>query len=62
MLPQLQRALFLIKIGSLAGKEQVPVYLMAVKVRAVNAGEPGDTTNGYPAAAAHAGAINHYRV
>ena len=55
-----KRAFFLIEIHTLSGREQVPVYLMSIKLRPVHAGELGYATNGYTAAATHPGAINHY--
>src|SRR4030042_2001794 len=60
--PPLQGAPLLVKVDTLAGKEQVPVHLVSVKIRTINAGELGHAPHRHPADTAHPGAVHHYRV
>ena len=50
------------KVGALSCQQQIPVDLVSVEIRSVDAGELCFAAHGYPAAAAHTGAIDHYRV
>src|SRR5665811_1561890 len=57
-----QRRLLLLEVLPLTGHQQIEVDLVPVELGSVDADEPGLAADADPAAAAHAGAVNHDRV
>jgi hypothetical protein len=61
-LPIVQGLFFFRDVSTLTGSQQIPIYLMCIEIRPIDAGKLGLSADYHAATPAHAGTIHHNRV